>query len=302
MWHSPIMDLVAAAADWRRDGFVVLPGYLAGPDLELATAGLTSVYPTADEYHEDPASERNRVYTGDEYGGVIPFPFPTVPLCNLAVHDKVIEFVETAFGTEDIRIYASELWVKYSGAATYEQEHHRDYLNHTPLAPSRDIRWRGLELFVWLSDVTEDLGPTHFVPLTDTAGLPALPHVYARGEQAELYDNEISGAGPAGTVAAYSTDTFHRGTELTAPRAARFSIHVSYRHTDNTWTSRHAWGDQSFHPDWRPFVEQATVRQLLLFGFPPPGHPYWTPETLDGVATRYPGLDVTRWQGDLRAG
>jgi hypothetical protein len=295
------VDLFAAAAAWRRDGFVVLPGYIAGSDLESAKAGVATIYPSAEEYHADPLSERNHIYTGDEYGGVIPFPFPAVALCNLAVHDNVIAFVEAAFGTEDIRIYASELWAKYSGAATYEQEHHRDYLNHTPLAPSSDIRWRGLELFIWLSDVTEELGPTHLVPLSVSEGLPALPHVQSRSERPALYEQAVSGAGPAGTLVAYSTDTFHRATGLTLPGAIRFSVHVSYRHADNTWTSRQSWGDQSFHPDWQPFVEQATIRQLLLFGFPPPGHPYWTSETLEGVATRYPGLDVTPWKGRLQS-
>ncbi len=208
------MDLVAAADAWRRDGLVVLPGYLAGPELELAAKDLTSVYPTAEAYHADPVSERNRIYTGDEYGGIIPFPFPTVSLCKLAVHDKVIAFVEEAFGSEDIRIYASELWAKYTEAAKYEQEHHRDYLNHTPLAPSSDIRWRGLELFIWLSEVTDVLGPTHFVPLGKTELLPALPHGYTRHERAELYEHETSGAGPAGTVVAYSTDTFHQRNRI----------------------------------------------------------------------------------------
>jgi len=295
------VDLVAAVAAWRRDGFVVLPGYLAGQDLESARAGLTSIYPSAEDYHADPSSERNRVYTGDEYGGVMSFPFPSVALCNLAVHDKVIALVEAAFGTEDVRIYASELWAKYSGATTYGQEHHRDYLNHTPLAPSSDIRWRGLEMFIWLSEVTEEHGPTHLVPLSVTQGLPALPHVQRRHERPTLYEQEVSGAGPAGTMVVYSTDTFHRATELSALGADRYSIHASYRHAHNTWTSRHSWGDRSFHPDWRPFVEQATLRQLLLFGFPPPGHPYWTPETLEGVATRYPGLDVTPWQGRVQS-
>lgn len=293
------MDLVTAADIWRRDGFVVLPGHLAGADLELARADLPSVYPTAEQYHADPSSEDNRIYTRDEYGGIIPFPFPSVPLCNLAVHDKLLAFVEASFETDDVRIYASELWSKYSGAVHYEQEHHRDYLNHTPLAPSREIRWRGLEMFIWLTDVNEDLGPTHLVPLSVTNGIPALPHVQGRSERPALYEHEASGAGPAGTVVAYSTDTFHRATELTAEDAARFSIHASYRHADNTWTSRHSWGGQSFHPDWQPFVEQATVQQLLLFGFPPPGHPYRTSETLEGVATRYPGLDLTPWQGCL---
>jgi hypothetical protein len=295
------VDLEAAAATWRRDGFVVLPGYLSGPELESAQTDLSSVYPTAEEYHSDPLSERNRTYTGDEYGGIIPFPFPTVALCNLAVHDKIIALVEAAFGTAEIRIYASELWAKYTGAATYGQEHHRDYLNHTPLAPSSDIRWRGLEMFMWLCDVTEEFGPTQIVPLSETEGLPALPHVYGRNEWAKLYEQEASAAGPAGTVAAYSTDTVHRATELAASQAARFSIHASYRHAENTWTSRHSWGDRSFHPDWQPFVEHATTRQLLLFGFPPPGHPYWTEETLEGVASRYPGLDIIPWQRQLRS-
>jgi hypothetical protein len=49
-------------------------------------------------------------------------------------------------------------------------------------------------------------------------------------------------------------------------------------------------------PDWNPFVEQATIRQLQLFGFPPPGHPYWTPVTLRELAVRYPGLDTRPWQ------
>ena len=151
-------------------------------------------------------------------------------------------------------------------------------------------------MFIWLSDVPEDHGPTHLVPLAVTAGVPALPHGYLRSERPDYYHREQSGAGPAGTVVAYSTDTFHRGTEITAPRAARYSAHVSYRHADNEWTGRHAWGDRSFHPDWTPFVEQASMRQLLLFGFPAPGHPYWTPETIRDLEVRYPGLDARPWQ------
>ena len=36
--------------------------------------------------------------------------------------------------------------------------------------------------------------------------------------------------------------------------------------------------------------------KLALFGFPPPGHPYWTPTTLTGMTQRYPGLDLAPWQ------
>src|SRR5262245_8366889 len=130
------MTLADAAAAWRRNGFVILPGYLDGPELEAAQRDLPSVYPAVNDYHTAPSEGPNQLYTGDEFGGILAFPFPTVALCRLVVHDKLITLAEAIFETGDIRIYASELWAKYSGAANYEQEHHRDYLNHTPLVPS----------------------------------------------------------------------------------------------------------------------------------------------------------------------
>jgi phytanoyl-CoA dioxygenase PhyH len=193
------MDLTDAAAAWRREGFVVLPGYLDGPELKAAQRDLPTVYPTADEYHAAPGEGRNRTYTGDEFGGIIAFPFPTVALCALVVHDKLLDLAEAVFETTDIRIYASELWAKYSGAASYEQEHHRDYLNHTPLVPAADdLRWLGLEIFIWLSDVPEDHGPTHVVPLGDTAGVPPLPHGYLRSERPDFYGERVVWSWPSG--------------------------------------------------------------------------------------------------------
>jgi hypothetical protein len=288
------MDLMAAARAWRRDGFVVLPGFLRA-ECEEARGELPDIYPTAERFHGDADDRAHSRIRGDEFGGIVVFPFPGLALSRLVVCGKLVSFAEAVFGTSDIRVYAAELWAKYSGAADYEQEHHRDYLNHTPLVPSADLMWRGLEMFIWLHDVPEDRGPTRIVPLAVTAGAPALPHGYERSEWPELYDAEVSAAGSAGTVVAYSTDTFHRGTQLTAPGGARFSAHVSYRHASNEWTSRYAWGDRSFTPHWVPFAEHASPRQLQLFGFPPPGHRYWTAETLAGMAARYPGMDLTAW-------
>jgi hypothetical protein len=43
------------------------------------------------------------------------------------------------------------------------------------------------------------------------------------------------------------------------------------------------------------FVSKATPRQLRLFGFPPPGHQFWTAETASAMQLRYPGTDWTAW-------
>jgi hypothetical protein len=67
---------------------------------------------------------------------------------------------------------------------------------------------------------------------------------------------------------------------------------MSYRAAATEWANRHAWANQSHEPAWYAFVERASIRQLLLFGFPPPGHPFWTEETLAAMALRYPRLDL----------
>jgi hypothetical protein len=50
---------------------------------------------------------------------------------------------------------------------------------------------------------------------------------------------------------------------------------------------------------WHRFMRHATLRQLLARGFPKPGDPSWTPETLAGVAARYPALDMSPWRDAL---
>jgi hypothetical protein len=68
----------------------------------------------------------------------------------------------------------------------------------------------------------------------------------------------------------------------------------------NGVTASHAWADRSHESAWYRFVERALPRQLELFGFPPPGHPFWTAETLAAVKLRYPGLDMTTWHANRR--
>ncbi|HEX2174411.1 MAG TPA: phytanoyl-CoA dioxygenase family protein [Nocardioidaceae bacterium] len=211
----------------------------------------------------------------------------------------------------DLRLYSAEAWAKYTGAAEYNQALHRDYLNHTLVVPTDAVAYQQVEMFVYLVDVPEELGPPHMLSRQHTQSFPAKPNWYPRsapGADAdsagfvaptahpELYDAEESATGPAGTVVAFQPSTFHRGTALSAPRGVRYSMHVNYRPSVAEWAQRHSWVSHSHDPDWYRFVERATPRQLALFGFPPPGHPYWTTDTLAGVAQRYPDLDLSPWQ------
>lgn len=300
------MDFDELARRWRTDGFVVLPGHLPADELAPALDELHTVFPTPDGFHDgtDPRAGR---FIGDEFAGIDTWPFRSVQLSLLAVNERLVRLAERLLGG-DVRLYAAEAWAKFTGAADYDQRLHRDYLNHTLLVPTDEPAYQQVEMFVYLVDVPADLGPPHLVSRQHTRDLPAVPNWYPRtdihGEgrfvsttaAPGLYDAAVSGAGPAGTVIAFEPGTLHRGTALRRPRGARYSMQLSYRPAAVEWADRQSWATRSHEPEWYRFVPRATPRQLALFGFPPPGHPYWTARTLAGVAQRYPDLDMTPWQ------
>jgi hypothetical protein len=304
------VDLASVSRAWRHDGFVILPGYLSGEVLRPAVAELGLMFPSARGFHggSDPRRER---FVGDEFAGIDGFPFASTEISLLAVHDRLIRLAQHLLEATDLRIYSAEAWAKYTGAADYDQDLHRDYLNHTVVVPSDAPTYRQLELFLFLADVPADLGPPHLVSKTRTKEIAAKPNWLLRESHREsaspaatfiaaghqrLYEYEVSAAGPAGTVVAFEQGTFHRGTKMSRPGGARYTMHLNYRRAEAEWAQRHAWADRSHDPGWYRFVERANPRQLELFGFPPPGHPYWTADTLAGVALRYPGLDLSPWR------
>lgn len=300
------VDLKDAARAWQADGFVILPEFIPTEELKSAVNELDLMFPSAEGFHNgtDPRRER---FIDDEFAGIDSFPFASTEISLLAVHHRILALAEALLDDDDIHIYAAEAWAKYTGACDYDQELHRDYLNHSLLVPSTTPGCRQVEMFVFLNDVPEELGPPHLVSCKHTADLPAVPNWLPRSREEsswryvdgsgrpELYQAEVSGAGPAGTVIAFEAGTFHRGTQLTAPGGARYSMHLGFRPSSLQWGQRVGWAAKGFTNEWGEFVARATPRQLQTFGFPPPGHPYWTAETLAGMALRYPALNLSAW-------
>jgi hypothetical protein len=295
---------------FASDGFVILPAFLSAEELAPALADLPTVFPTAEEFHRNPDAPRNRRFC-DEFAGITAFPVDSTALDLLAVHPRLIDLAELLLD-DDLRAYAIEFWAKYTGAADYEQPFHRDYLNHTLLVPDEDAPPSQVEMFVYLSDVSAGLGPISLLPRTHSAGAPALPNWYPPDDgqidvdhadwvsaegRPDWYDHEIKATGPAGTVVAYRIETFHRGTDLRSEGGSRFTIHINLRRAASDWITRRAWTDTSNDGSaWNDFVVAASPRQLQLFGFPPPRHPYWTATTSEAMGQRYPGFDPTVWR------
>jgi hypothetical protein len=284
------------ASSWRRDGWCVIRGAIPPEDLAAAQNALRQLFPPAsamDSGVDDETTARWRTWDA----AWPEFPFRSTRLSRLVVHDVLIDLATELLGTADVRLYMAIATAKYAHQPSgYNRLLHTDYPNHSLVVPRRDVGYQHLETFIYLNDVSADNGATRMVSRTRTSAIPVEQHTLNLHDYADLYDDPGEASGPAGSIVAYSPDVYHRSVDVTEPGRCRFMLHVAYRPAEADWIGYQAWPFKGFSPEWHKFVGQATLRQLTVLGFPPPGHPYWNDETLAGVAARYPGLDTGPWR------
>ena len=259
---------------------------MSSEELAEARDALWLHFPRPDDYFADPGAFGR--YAASQFAGVEEFPYRSWDLNRLAVHPDLVDMAERYLETTDLHLYKVELWAKYAGAVNYDQPLHRDFGSHSLVVPRPEPRYQQVTTFIYLSDVTEEDGPTCIVPYEDGKDVPYTPLYVPFGQLAE---SEVACTGPAGSLLVYRTDILHRGSEMTGGGRSRFSLLADFQRRGTTWGGKMAWPKQS--PErWAKFLPQCTVRQRDLFGFPRPGDPYWSAETLEGVAERYPGIDL----------
>ncbi|HZQ56783.1 MAG TPA: hypothetical protein VFA84_02035 [Acidimicrobiales bacterium] len=309
----------AEVAQWRENGWALLDGLIGTDEIDAALADLALIFPSAEEYHADPAGTvrhwRGVPPTRGDGGFVWPptgpgfrpeqhawrkeFPFPGSGALNrLCVHPTIVEFCARALGTPDIRIYQSAVSAKYTGETNYEQPMHTDR-NHSWLPSIPGRTWGHVEGFLYLSDVHAGNAPTHMVDVPRAAGRDTTVPLIWPTSDPEIYAAERAAAGPRGSYLAYRSDVFHRAVDLTEPGAVRYLLNVSFKVAGCDWLGFYTAHSRANTLEWGAFVEGSTPSELALFGFPPPGDPVWDAELLDATATRYPGLDLGPWRSAL---
>jgi hypothetical protein len=300
---------------WREDGWVLLDGLVGTDEIDAATVDLREVFPTPEQYHADPIGEtqkwlgrppparesyvwppRGPGFRPEQHRWQSQFPLPGSGTLNrLFVHPAIVDFVNRALQTTDLRLYQTQILAKYTGDTNYEQPMHTDR-NHSFLPPLTDPPWLHVEAFLYLSDVRGGTAPTHLVSLRESARRPPTVPLIMPDADPELYAAERPATGVRGSLLAYRPDVFHRAVDLTAPGGARFLLNVSFKPAGEDWIGYHAIQSRATSPDWVAFVEASTWSELALFGFPPPGHPIWDTALIEATARRYPNLDVTPWR------
>jgi Phytanoyl-CoA dioxygenase (PhyH) len=272
----------------RTDGYAVMEGFLSADELAAAREGLLDEFPRPDDYFADPDLYVHLVK--HQFAGLRLGPFASWPLTRLSFHPDLVSAAERFCGSADLELYKIELWAKYSGAVDYDQSHHRDFGNHSLVVPRRDLRWPQLTVFILLSDVTLEDGPTKVIPRRIGDQVPLIPYNLMPGH---LTDHEVAITGPAGSILLYTTDVIHRGSAMTGTNRSRFVLLADYAARGNPWMGKMSWPSHANRPPFTTLMVNTTPRERDLFGFPKPGHAYWNDQTLADVADRWPGIDLT---------
>jgi ectoine hydroxylase-related dioxygenase (phytanoyl-CoA dioxygenase family) len=286
---------------WDRDGWCVVEGAIPAEQLTPAQDAVRLLFPTPEQMADGSKTESALWRVWDAPWPE--FPFHSSRLNALVLHEHVITLAQALLETDDLALYMGIVSAKYANQSSgYNQLLHTDYPNHMLVVPRHDPGFQQVEFFVYLTDVTVEEGATRFVSRQRTAAIPVEQHTLNYVDYADLYDDDGVAEAPAGSVVAYRPDVYHRSVDVTDPTRQRIMLHVSFRPRHAVWGGYQSWPFRGFSPELSKFVQQATARQLTVFGFPEPGHPYWNQATLDGVQARYPGLDLSAWRARWRDG
>lgn len=282
---------------WLTHGWFVAERLVPEDDVAQARRELREMFPDM----QSVSGESDPVHHAEQFRGLVDFPFRYPAINHVAAHERITELVSAIFDDDRIMLFQVRAWAKYTGAADYEQLLHRDFRSFTltVVDPSRS-EYSQMVGMLYLSDVTEDLGPTRLVSRRHTAQVPLHAEHLSKAEYQSVYAAEQSAVAPAGSLLAFSPDVMHRATNLVAPDGVRFTVMLGYQCTGHPWQGYKSWPKLGHNAEMVAFVESASPRQLELIGFPPPGDPFWTPTTTLGIRERYPNADFDAFFGTPR--
>jgi hypothetical protein len=113
---------------------------------------------------------------------------------------------------------------------------------------------------------------------------------------ADLYQHEVAATGTRGSFLAYRSDVWHRGTDFGRPDASRVVMVISFKLGGAEWFGYDAFPRLGSDGRFSKFLAGKSPDELALFGIPRPGHPYWNAATIDAMARRHRGLDLSPWR------
>lgn len=192
--------------------------------------------------------------------------------------------------------------VKFArGGDGFTQGFHIDPLYAVYARPSTP----SVRMWVYLTDVGEENGPTEFMPHAadaDDLSYFADPTADFSGyyyveDHPELRGRQRRATAPAASILFYQARVHHRATAFTATSGCRLLAQYSYRAADRPWLAV-SWDFTRRGQRIRPEFAHLAPAQRQALGFPPPSDPHWLdPIARDEAERIYAGIDLSAYTG-----
>jgi len=154
-----------------------------------------------------------------------------------------------------------------------------------------------------MHDIEEDDAPMHVIPGSHRQLSDLLPRLVKSGDaihgafrdirEIPEFSTPISVLAKAGDALFYSSYLVHAAIPFANKRKQRAVWGFSLGHAENNAFTRLNHLYQMNEREYSiPFWTKTSPRVRSLFGWPPPGDPYYTPETLELLAAWFPEMDL----------
>lgn len=278
---------------YQTHGYALIQNFLNPPELEAIYQAVEGLLPGWQCAVNPELSRPENWQAPPELVVDRRFPFPNDALNAVTFHPELRRFAAEICGHNRLFCEQSDLTYKCRGhRRDTDQLMHMDYGNHTLTYPASAPEFWQTTFLIYYTDVTPKHAPTAVVSWTHYHDETHWPIIHTREERPDLYAAETLAVVPAGSVLAYSTRTYHRGTAFTGP-GGRLAQFISYAPQDCPWVGIVGWPAQGDRKAYRRWIEQSSVSEREMIGFPRVGHLYWTDEMIRGVQARFPKLDMT---------
>ena len=257
-------------------GYVIIPDYYTGDQLEEMQAAQRRVLPTWQEVKENPPSGRATLKD---------FPSDEMVLLQEIVDHHAWDFARRWFETEHIHFRAGCMIVRYpgfqgGGIGSDAAGLHIDNGNNSLLPSSDNLRAFGqLVFWVHLEDVDEDQAPLRLLAKEHGRDMTECEPLVCR----------------SGTLCVFTNYTLHSATDYLRADGQRFTWGFGLGRADHYWEGFKHYTDKGNHPVFRQFIGTLTAKEREVFRFPPAGDPYYTLQTLEALAKQYPGWNVSEY-------
>ena len=315
------MSLSAAQLEqFRRDGFIVVPDVFSAQEMAQALEAMDRIFygKRFESWLEDcDAGRADGVSDGfttthDHEQGRSQFPTGEKALDRLIENQTYLDLFEQCLGSEATYCNA-HLFLRSGPTDKRHAEHpwqgyHIDHHTNCLLPPFGETgRFDYVNSGVYLHDVEEDGAPMMMVPgshaLAQRTYIEAFGQENAAGgsihdlRETQGLEAPVPAVGKRGSAVFYSSYLIHAAQPFADKRVQRALWTLSMCRRDNDRWTRFAnpfvYGEREH---MLPFFSQTTPRVRSLFGWPEPGHPYYTEETLELIGRTLPDMDLESYR------